>query len=214
MNYISWMRYLRRCTRRCTSTDIDGTAHIYVSPTKWWETYWFSLFCLSVCLCLSVTNLVRASSPKRMVTFHWNLVGSISMKSSFASRQSPTKWWETYWFSLFCTSVCLSVTNLVCASSPKRMVTFHWNLVGSISMESSFASRQCCSGRMIFSGVMALWKIFLSVLLHLHRVLHFDETWQEASVWSLVLHLTNAVPVEWFSVELWPFEKYSCPLFS
>ena len=113
-----------------------------------------------------------------------------------------------------CLSVCLSVAGLVRSSPPKPSVTFWWNLAGSISMKSSFASYQCCSGWMIFSGVMALWKIFLSALLHLHRVLHFDETWQEASVWSLVLHLTNAVPVEWFSVELWPFEIYSCPLFS
>ena len=65
-------------------------------------------------------------------------------------------------------------------------------------MKSSFASYQCCSGWMIFSGVMALWKIFLSALPHLHQVLHFDETWQEASVWGLVLRLTNAVPVEGF----------------
>ena len=96
---------------------------------------------------------------------------------------------------------------LVRSSPPTPSVTFWWNLAGSISMRSSFASYQRCSGWRIFSGVMALWKIFLSALPHLHRVLHFDETWQEASVWSLVLHLTNAVPVEGFSVEFLPFEK-------
>ena len=152
--------------------------------------------------------LVRSSPPTPSVTFWWNLAGSISMKSSFASYQCCSGWM------IFSGVMALWKIFLSALLHLHRVLHFDetwqeasvWSLVLHLT--------NAVLGWMIFSGVMALWKIFLSALLHLHRVLHFDETWQEASVWSLVLHLTNAVPVEWFSVELWPFEKYSCPLFS